>query len=77
MKDKILKMLEALRPEADYKNCTNFVEIGLLDSFDVVSLMAQLEKEYSIKIDSMDVLPENFVSLDAIAALVLKSGGKA
>lgn len=76
MNEKIFEMLAELRPEFDYKESENFIEDGLLDSFDIVSLIAMLEEKFSIKIDGLDIVPENFLSVDAIAALVEKSRGK-
>lgn len=77
MNEQIFEMLAELRPEFDYKDSENFVEDGLLDSFDIVSLITMLEEKFSCKVDGLDIVPENFCSVDAIVALVEKSGGKA
>lgn len=77
MNDIILAMLAELRPEFDFSESEDFVMDGLLDSFDIISLSNMLEEKYSITIDGLDIVPENFASIDAIAALVRKSGGKA
>ena len=74
-KEKIFEMLAELRPEFNFKESENFIEDGLLDSFDIVSLITMLEEKYSIKVDGLDVVPENFLSVEAIVALVKKSGG--
>lgn len=76
MNEQIYDMLTELRPEFDYRDSENFIEDGLLDSFDIVSLIAMLEEKFSIKVDGLDIVPENFLSVDAIAALVEKSRGK-
>lgn len=75
-KEKIFEILAELRPEFDFKNSQNFIEDGLLDSFDIVSLITMLEEKYSVKIDGLEVIPENFLSVDAIVALVKKSDEK-
>ncbi len=72
----IYKILESIRPESNFKNSENFIDDGLLDSFDIVSLVNELEEEYDILVDALDILPDNFSSLNAISALVAKSGGK-
>ncbi len=77
MNDTIKAMLAELRPEFDFDDSEDFVMDGLLDSFDIISLSNMLEEKYSITIDGLDIVPENFASVDAIAALVMKSGGKA
>lgn len=74
-KKKILEMLAELRPEFDYENSSNFVEDGLLDSFDIVSLTTMLEEYFKVTIDGMNIVPENYASVDAILALVKSSKG--
>ena len=74
-KKKILEMLAELRPEFDYENSPNFVEDGLLDSFDIVSLTTMLEEYFKVTIDGMSIVPENYASVDAILALVKSSKG--
>ncbi len=74
MKD-ILDMLAELRPEFDFAESENYIEDGLLDSFDIVSLTSMLEEKYNITIDGLDIVPENFATAEAIAGLVKKSGG--
>ena len=77
MSEQILEMLAELRPEFDFTESEDFVMDGLLDSFDIISLSTMLEEKYGITIDGLDIVPENFSSVDAIIALVKKSGGKA
>ena len=72
--DKIYKMLEELRPEFDFTNSADFIADGMIDSFDIISLVTNLEETYDILIDALDILPENFCSVDAIANLVCKNG---
>ncbi|MBQ8989054.1 MAG: acyl carrier protein [Prevotella sp.] len=74
MKEKIIEILNDLRPEFDFSEDVNFIEKGMLDSFDVVSLVDELESQFNIKINGVDVISENFSSLDKIEALVKKSG---
>lgn len=72
----ILGMLNELRPEFDFSDSDDFVMDGFLDSFDIISLTSMLEEKYNIKIDGLDIIPENYASIDAIITLVKKSGGK-
>ncbi|MFO0427079.1 MAG: phosphopantetheine-binding protein [Planctomyces sp.] len=77
MEAEILATLSRIRPENDYAVAVNFIEEGLLDSFDIVMLVAELEKMFSVSIDGVDILPENFQSLSAIRELLLRSEAKA
>ena len=71
------RVLNDLRPEFDFSQAVNFVEEGMLDSFDVINLVTTLDEEFGISIDGTDVLPENFSSIDAIERLLKKNGVKA
>ena len=75
MNEQIMAMLTELRPEFDFEESKDFVMDGLLDSFDIVSLTNMLEEKYGITIDGLDIVPENYASVEAIAGLVKKSGG--
>lgn len=77
MKDQIIKILNELRPEFDFtQEGVNFIEEGMLDSFDLVTLVSELDSTFGISIDGVDILPENFCSVDAIANLLVKNGAK-
>ncbi len=76
MKEKIISILNELRPEFDFNEPVNFIEEGMLDSFDVINLVNELDSQFGISIDGVDVLPENFSSVDNIIRLLQKNGVK-
>lgn len=77
MKEQIIKILTELRPEFDFsQEGVNFIEEGMLDSFDVVNLVNDLDSTFGISIDGVDILPENFASVDSIEQLLKKNGAK-
>ena len=76
MQDKIREILVDIRPEYDFLEDEDFIEAGMLDSFDVLTLVTDLEEKFNIKIDGGDILPENFSSINAIKDLLIKSGAK-
>jgi acyl carrier protein len=74
MNDKIHKILVETRDEFDFSNPTvDFIEAGYLDSFDIISLVVDLEKAFDVKISGALIVPENFKSIDAIAQLIQRS----
>ena len=77
MREKIVSILTELRPEFDFNEPLNFIEEGMLDSFDVINLVTALDSEFGISIDGTDVLPDNFSSVEDIEALLRKNGVKA
>ena len=62
-----------LRPEFDFTEDVNFIEEGMLDSFDVVSLVDEIESAFGVAIGGSDVLPENFCSVDAICKTIKRN----
>lgn len=76
MEDRIIHILTQIRPEYDFTKSVNFIEEGLLDSFDVFNLVNSLDQEFSISIDGMDIRAENFSSVEKITSLLQKNGAK-
>ena len=77
MKEQIIKILTELRPEFDFsQEGVNFIEEGMLDSFDVVNLVNDLDSTFGVSIDGVDILPENFSSVESIEQLLKKNGAK-
>jgi acyl carrier protein len=70
----LAELLQGIRPEFDFTVSRDFIGDGMLDSFDMVTLVATLDKTYGISIDGMDIVPENFQNLETIANLLRKSG---
>ena len=66
----LLEILENLRPDVDFENEDALVTGGILDSFDIVGLITELNDAYDIEIGPSELLPENFNSAKAILALV-------
>ncbi len=77
MKERIIKILNELRPEFDFaQEGVDFIEEGMLDSFDVVNLVTELDQTFGISIDGVDILPENFATVESIEKLLKKNGAK-
>ena len=70
----IYTMLAELRPEVDFSVSTDYLADSLLDSTDIVSLVAALDARYGISIDGTEILPEHFTHVHAIAGLLGKYG---
>ena len=70
MKEQIIEILEDIQPEADYETCQTLIDDHILTSLDVLSLVAELEDEFDVTIPIVEIIPSNFNSVDAIAAMV-------
>lgn len=68
--EKMLELLKSVRSDIDFENEKNLMDDGILDSFDIVAIVAELCEEYDVTI-TVDMLePENFNSAEAMLALV-------
>nr|WP_315149723.1 acyl carrier protein [uncultured Flavobacterium sp.] len=73
MNTKVIAILNEIRPEFNFSEpIANFIEAGMLDSFDVVTLVTTLDEEFGISIEGIDILPENFSSVQSIVVLLSK-----
>lgn len=70
MNEKIYKILSDIQPANDFSYSKNFVEDGLLDSFDIISLVIELENVFGVKVPGVAVVPENFSSVESIVILI-------
>lgn len=68
--EKVLSIVEEIRPDVDFDEETALIDDGVLDSFDIVSIISDLNDEFGINIRVHDLIPENFNSVEAIVKLV-------
>ena len=68
----IVELLQGIRPEFDFAASSDFIKDGMLDSFDVVTLVSELDKKYKISIAGIDIVPEHFRDVASIENLVRK-----
>lgn len=70
MREELMKILNELRPDVDFEKEEKLIDEGILDSFDIVSLVGELNDHFDIEIQVEDLLPENFNSAKAMLELV-------
>ena len=68
--EKLLEILKSIRPDVDFENETSLIDDGILDSFDVVSIISELDNEFDVQVRITELDPENFNSVEAIWNLV-------
>jgi acyl carrier protein len=75
--NKLAEILKGIRPEFDFTTSQDFISDGMLDSFDMVTLVSTLDKTYGISIPGVEIVPENFQNLQTLEALLRKCGVQA
>ena len=68
--DELLELLEDIKPTVDFRTCTGLIDDGYLDSFDILSIVSELNDAFGIEISPVDIVPENFNSAQALWNMV-------
>lgn len=68
--EEILELLKGIRPDVDFENEKELIDEGILDSFDVVSIISEIDDKFGVQIRITELDPENFNSAEAIWKLI-------
>jgi acyl carrier protein len=69
--EELLVILEGIRPDVNFREETELVDAGILDSFDIVTIVSDLNDHFNIAIRVTELKPENFNSANAIYNMCL------
>lgn len=73
--EKLITILSELHPDIDFNTQTSLIDQGILDSFDIVTIVAELEAEFGTVIPAQSLIPENFNSSEALFRLIRQLAG--
>lgn len=68
--ERLLEILSEIKEDVDFASCTTLVDDGILDSFDILQIIAALNDEYDISIPASEIMPQNFNSAKALYQMV-------
>lgn len=74
--EKLLEILKVIRPDVDFENEDALINDGVLDSFDVVYIISELDNEFGVQVKINELDPENFNSVESIWEMVQKLQNK-
>lgn len=70
--EKLLEILENIKPGVDYENTKTLIDDHYLDSLSILSLIAEIEDEFDVVVPTIEIIPENFNSVEAMMSLITK-----
>ena len=70
--EELLRIMSEIRPDVDFTTATKLIDDDVLDSFDIISMVSEINETFGIEINVNDLLPENFNSAEALYALIQK-----
>ena len=68
--ERLIEILEEIKPDVDYANCKTLVDDEILDSFAILSIVGELEDEFDISLTPAEIIPDNFNSAEALWNMV-------
>ena len=68
--DKLIAILSDLHPDVDFATEAGLIDNGILDSFDVVTIVAEVDDTFDVQIPAEELVPENFNSAEALYGLI-------
>ena len=68
--EKILEILQGIRADVDFVNEKKLIDGGILDSFDIISIVSEFNDEFDIEIDVDELEPYNFNTVEAMRELI-------
>ena len=68
--ERLLEILEEINPAIDFENCTTLIDDGLLDSFAILEIVAEINDAFDVEVSAPEIIPENFNSAQALWAMI-------
>lgn len=72
VKESILDILQELHEDIDFEKEEKLVDGKILDSFDLVTLVAELGEEFDVEITARDFVTENFNSAERLTDMIIR-----
>ncbi len=72
MREQIMKILKDIRSDVDFEKEQLLIDNGVLDSFDIISIVSEFNDAFGVEINVDDLLPENFNNIGAMVELITK-----
>lgn len=69
--NELLAIMKEVRPDIDFEKETALIDDNLLDSFDIITIVSEVNEQFDVEINVDDLLPENFNSAEALYKLIL------
>lgn len=66
----LLNILKDLHPDVDFEANDKLIDNKILDSFDIVTIIAEVDNAYGVAIPAEEIVPENFNSAKSLYALI-------
>lgn len=70
--DRLLELLEEIRPDLDFEGCQELIDGHHLNSLDIISIVAEVEDTFDVTVPTVEIVPHNFNSAQNLWDLILR-----
>ena len=70
MLNTLLDLLSEVRDDIDFESCDTLIDDGILESFDILQIVAAINEEFDVEIPALQIIPENFNSAEAMLSMI-------
>ena len=68
--EQIMEILKGIRPDVNFANEKKLIDDGILDSFDIITIVSEFNDAFDIEIDVDELEPCNFNTVEAMQELI-------
>ncbi len=72
MREKLLALLEDIRPDVEFEKEKKLIDDSILDSFDIISIAQEISETFDVEVNVEDLEPDNFNTIEAMMELIEK-----
>ena len=70
--EELREILQEIRPDLDFDKEKNMIDGKVLDSFDIIAIVSEINEQFDLRINVNDLVPDNFNSIENMWDLIQK-----
>ena len=70
--EELIDILQEFEPGVDFEHCTDLIDGKILNSLEILSLVAEIEDVFDITIPTVEIVPDNFNSAQAMWNMICR-----
>ena len=70
--ERLLELLEEIRPDLDFTSTQDLIDGHHLNSLDIISIVAEVEEVFDVTIPTVEIIPHNFNSAQNLWDLIVR-----
>ena len=68
--EELIRIMSEIRPDLDFTLEDKLIDDDILDSFDIIAIVSEVNDFFGVELNVNDLLPENFNSAEALYELI-------